>query len=154
MIPFFIHPWYPWCEVFFENPGEDYFWCPTASSWDFCSPQATSILQDISKVNPQACEGKMHGILKLFQDGHICSGICDKMGGSEHFCEVEKSEGFMSSWWDYCSPKEWEIYVFSVRIIIPDYCSPKVDKVPWKMDFCGSGLKILISQIHWKCAFY
>ena len=97
---------------------------------------------------------RLHGILKLFQDGHICSGMCDKMGGSEHFCEVEKSEGFMSSWWDYCSPKEWEIYVFSVRIIIPDYCSPKVDKVPWKMDFCGSGLKILISQIHWKCAFY
>lgn len=36
----------------------------------------------------------------------MCSGICDKMGESQHFCEVERNDGFMASWWDYCSPRE------------------------------------------------
>ena len=34
----------------FGNSGEDYFWCPTATSWDYCSPKATSTIQVFSKV--------------------------------------------------------------------------------------------------------
>ena len=32
------------------NSGEDYFWCPTSTSWDYCSPKATSTIQVFSKV--------------------------------------------------------------------------------------------------------
>ena len=90
----------------FGNSGEDYFWCPTATSWDYCSPKATSTIQVFSKVRVDKSFKVFHVPLTLivlcFQSGHLCSGVCDKMGGNNEFCEIERISGLMTSWWDYC----------------------------------------------------
>ena len=45
----FLHQFY-FSGNAFGNSGEDYFWCPTATSWDYCSPKATSTIRVFSKV--------------------------------------------------------------------------------------------------------
>ena len=63
--------------------GESYFWCYTASSWDYCSPEPDIVQETRTK------------------SGFLCNGICDKMSSSYFFCEMKMATGW--SWWDYCT---------------------------------------------------
>ena len=65
--------------------GESYFWCYTASSWDYCSPEPEIIEETKTR------------------SGFTCNGICDKMSSTYLFCETKMATGWKRSWWDYCS---------------------------------------------------
>jgi len=65
--------------------GESYFWCYTASSWDYCSPEPDIVQETRTR------------------SGLTCNGICDKMSSSYFFCETKMATGWTGSWWDYCS---------------------------------------------------
>ena len=64
--------------------GKDYFWCHTASSWDYCSPEP-------EKVEERTC------------NGFTCNGVCAKMDKSFLFCETKIANRITGGdWWDYC----------------------------------------------------
>merc|ERR1712112_676803 len=77
--------------------GEDYFWCNTIDSWDYCSPKALGPV--------------------IARRGTPCVGICDTMGKSYKWCTVFSS-GTGGTWWDYCGEKSEAWYVILAWVLL------------------------------------
>jgi len=107
--------------------GEDYYWCNTATGWDYCSPKA---------------EDGVHVSLKAEFDiyGHECINLCDTHGYNYFWCKP--IGGRSGTWWDYCSKENMTIY----NSPCTDACARRGEDYHWchtksSWDYC--------SPTHW-----
>ena len=85
------------CKGECKKEGKNYYWCKTANSWDYCSPE--------QEINELRLKWKGHRYISGTVYGKYCATPCRKNVTGYWWCDK------VGVGWDYCSPfnKDYEL---------------------------------------------